>query len=166
VTGVERRLAAADLSRRELDLEARFAQQGVGIRDRVGKEEVAETGREELNPVHPCPIIGLYTLQAMTISVSETLAPPAAPPSPLEEVLQRVNRIRVAYGVDPLYELPVACTAWEGGGCVLERAFDDIGVVMVDYGRAYGRGIEFEHGLGDFVRDFDSGRYPPLLAGR
>jgi hypothetical protein len=47
---------------------------------------------------------------------------------------------------------------------VLERAFEDLGIVAVDYRRAYGRRIEFEHGLGDFVRDFDAGRYPALLA--
>jgi hypothetical protein len=102
----------------------------------------------------------------MTLPVREAPAPPAAPVSPLDEVLRRVNRIRVAHGVDPLYELPAACTAWEGGGCVLERAFEDLGVVIVDYGRAYGRRLEFEHGLGDFVRDFDAGRYPALRASR
>jgi hypothetical protein len=102
----------------------------------------------------------------MTLPVREAPLRPAAPFSPLDQVLRRVNRIRVAHGVDPLYELPAACTAWEGGGCVLERAFEDIGVVIVDYGRAYGRGFEFEHGLGDFVRNFDAGGYPPLLAGR
>jgi hypothetical protein len=45
---------------------------------------------------------------------------------------------------------------------VLELAFEDLGVAVVDYRRAYGRGIEFEHGLGDFVRAFDSGRFPGL----
>ncbi len=45
---------------------------------------------------------------------------------------------------------------------MLERALEDLGVVVVDYVRAYGRGIEFEHGLGDFVRAFDAGRYPEL----
>jgi len=35
-----------------------------------------------------------------------------------------------------------------------------------DCRRAYGRHIEFEHGLGDFARDFDAGRYPELLAYR
>jgi hypothetical protein len=102
----------------------------------------------------------------MTVSEREAPAPPAAPASGLDEVLRRVNRIRVEHGVDPLYELPAACTAWEGGGCVLERAFEDLGVLMVDYGRAYGRGFEFEHGLGGFVREFDGGRYPALLADR
>src|SRR5919108_1657055 len=104
----------------------------------------------------------------MRVSVRDVPASPAAPakPNPLDDVLRRVNRIRVERGVDPLYELPAACTAWEGGGCVLERAFEDLGVLMVDYGRAYGRGFEFEHGLGDFVREFDGGRYPALLTGR
>jgi hypothetical protein len=88
------------------------------------------------------------------------------PSSPLDDVLRRVNRIRVAHGVDPLYALPSACTAWDGGGCVLERAFDDLGVLMVDYRQAHGRGFSFDHGLGDFVRDFDSGRFPSLLAAR
>ena len=81
-------------------------------------------------------------------------------------MLRRVNGIRTARGVDPLYELPAACTAWDGGGCVLELAFADLGVSFVDYRRAYGRGIEFEHALGDFVRAFDSGRFPGLIAGR
>ncbi len=90
----------------------------------------------------------------------------ARPASPLDEVLRRVNRIRLSRGADALYELPAACTAWEGGGCVLERAFEDLGVLVVGYGRAYGRGVEFEHGLGGFIRDFDAGRYPELLAGR
>lgn len=49
---------------------------------------------------------------------------------------------------------------------MLERAFEDLGVLVVDYRGAYGRQVEFEHGLGDFVRDFDAGRYPELLAGR
>jgi hypothetical protein len=101
----------------------------------------------------------------MTLPVRETPAPTAPPASPIDDVLRRVNRIRVKQGADPLYELPAACTAWDGGGCVLERAFEDIGVLVVDYRRAYGRRIEFEHGLGDFVRDFDAGRHPGLLAG-
>jgi hypothetical protein len=96
----------------------------------------------------------------------ETVAQPAAPASPLDDVLRRVNSIRAAHGTDALYELPAACTAWDGGGCVLERAFEDLGVVFVDYGRAYGRNVVFDHGLGDFVRGFDSGRYPELIAGR
>ena len=51
------------------------------------------------------------------------------PSSPLDDVLRRVNLVRTARGVDPLYELPFACTAWDGGGCVLERAFEDLGVL-------------------------------------
>jgi hypothetical protein len=102
----------------------------------------------------------------MTTTVWERPAPAVIPASPLDDVLRDVNRIRTAHGADPLYELPAACTAWEGGGCVLERAFEDLGVVIVDYQRAYGRGIEFEHGLGGFVREFDSGGYPGLLAPR
>ena len=90
----------------------------------------------------------------------------STPISPLDDVLRRVNGIRTARGVDPLYELPAACTAWDGGGCVLELAFADLGVTFVDYRRAHGGGIEFEHGLGDFVRAFDSGRFPGLIAGR
>ena len=74
-------------------------------------------------------------------------------------MLQRVNRIRTEHGVDPLYELPAACTAWDGGGCVLERAFEDLGVLVVDYRRAYGPGVEFEHGLSRFIWDFDAGRH-------
>ncbi|HEY3018188.1 MAG TPA: hypothetical protein VGJ23_05100 [Gaiellaceae bacterium] len=88
------------------------------------------------------------------------------PPSPLDDVLRRVNRLRTARGVDPLYALPAACTAWDGGGCVLERAFEDVGVLMVDYQQAYGPGFAFDHGLGDFVREFDAGRYPDLVATR
>jgi hypothetical protein len=99
----------------------------------------------------------------MTVPVKETPAPSAAPARPFDDVLRRVNRIRIAYGADALYELPVACTAWDGGGCVLERAFEEIGVLIVDYRRAYGRRLEFEHGLGEFIRGFDAGRYPQLL---
>ena len=98
----------------------------------------------------------------MAVRVEQT----APPTTPFDDVLRRVNGIRIAHGVDPLYELPAACTAWEGGGCVLELAFEDIGVAVVDYRYAYGRGIEFEHGLGDFVRAFDSGRFPSLLGHR
>lgn len=88
------------------------------------------------------------------------------PSSPLDDVLRRVNRIRTAQGADPLYSLPSACTAWDGGGCVLERAFEDLGVLMVDYRQAHGRGFSFEHGLAHFVRDFDAGRFPSLLAAK
>ena len=99
----------------------------------------------------------------MAVRVDPTPAPAAVPASPLDDVLRRVNAIRTTHGADPLYELPAACTAWEGGGCVLERAFADLGVAVVDYQWAYGRRIEFRHGLGDFVRAFDSGQYSGLL---
>jgi hypothetical protein len=49
---------------------------------------------------------------------------------------------------------------------VLERAFQDLGVLIVDYRRAHGRGFSFEHRLGDFVRDFDAGRFPSLLTAK
>jgi hypothetical protein len=99
-------------------------------------------------------------------TVRDAPAPTAVPASPLDDVLRRINQLRTALGADPLYELPAACTAWEGGGCVLERAFDDLGVLVVDYTHAYGRRFRFQHGLGDFVRDFDAGRHPGLLAGK
>ena len=102
----------------------------------------------------------------MTVSARTAPAPAAAAAGKLDEVLRRVNQIRIEHGSDPLYELPGACTAWDGGGCVLERAFADLGVVVVDYRRAYGRDVEFEHGLCGFVRDFDAGRYPELLTSR
>jgi hypothetical protein len=86
------------------------------------------------------------------------------PSSPLDDVLRRVNGIRTTRGADPLYSLPSACTAWDGGGCVLERAFEDLGVLVVDYRQAHGRGFSFDHGLGDFVHEFDAGRYPTLVA--
>jgi hypothetical protein len=99
----------------------------------------------------------------MAVRVDQTPSPSPLPETPLDDVLRRVNGIRIARGADPLYELPAACTAWEGGGCVLELAFEDLGVTFVDYRRAYGRGLEFEHGLGDFVRAFDAGTFPGLL---
>jgi hypothetical protein len=102
----------------------------------------------------------------MATTLREASAPVAAPARPLDDVLRRINQIRLAHGADALYELPAACTAWDGGGCVLERAFEDLGVLVVDYTRAYGRRLEFQHGLGDFVRDFDAGRHPGLIAGR
>jgi hypothetical protein len=92
--------------------------------------------------------------------------PPRAEPlfTPLLEVLQAVNRIRIEYGADPLYELPKAEPAWKPAStCVLQRAFGDLGVAVVDYHRAYGKGITIEHGLADFIRDFDAGKYPELL---
>jgi hypothetical protein len=46
---------------------------------------------------------------------------------------------------------------------VLQRAFADLGIAVVDYRCAYGRGVTIEHGLADFIRDFDAGRYPELL---
>jgi hypothetical protein len=42
-----------------------------------------------------------------------------------------------------------------GGGCVLERALGDIGVVVGDLQRVLGHGIDF--------RVFDSGGFPELL---
>lgn len=102
----------------------------------------------------------------MATVVRDTPSITVPPSSPLDDVLRRVNRIRTASGADPLYALPSACTAWDGGGCVLERAFEDLGVLMVDYQQAYGRGFQFDHGLGDFVREFDAGRYPGLVAAR
>src|SRR5436309_29749 len=102
----------------------------------------------------------------MTVRLQEPRAPSASPTRPFDDVLRHVNRIRVEHGADPIYELPAACTAWDGGGCVLERAFEDLGVLIVDYQRAYGRHLEFEHGLGAFIREFDAGSYPQLLAGR
>src|ERR671919_1168106 len=101
----------------------------------------------------------------MAVHVRDVPGVVAPPSGPLDDVLRRVNRIRTAHGLDPLYALPSACTAWDGGGCVLERAFEDLGVLMIDYGRAYGRRVDFRHGLGDFVRGFDAGRYPELIAG-
>jgi hypothetical protein len=107
--------------------------------------------------------IACRTLETMAVRLREAPTPADVPVRPLDEVLRRVNGIRIAHGADPLYELPAACTAWDGGGCVLERAFADLGVVIVDYQRAHGRGIDFEHGLGDFIRAFDAGRFPGLL---
>jgi hypothetical protein len=77
---------------------------------------------------------------------------------------EAVNRIRIEYGADPIYELPKAEPAWKPAStCVLQRAFADLGVAVVDYDRAYGKGITIEHGLADFIRDFDAGKYPELL---
>ena len=98
---------------------------------------------------------------ATTVRDAPEVIVPSA--SPLDDVLRRVNRIRTEHGVDPLYALPPACTAWDGGGCVLELAFEDLGVLIVDYRQAHGRGFSFDHGLGDFVRDFDAGRFPSLI---
>ena len=46
MTRVERRLPAADLPARNLDLEAGIAQQRCGVCNRVGKREIPKTGRE------------------------------------------------------------------------------------------------------------------------
>jgi hypothetical protein len=92
--------------------------------------------------------------------------PPRAEPllTPLLEVLQAVNRIRIEYGADPIYELPKAEPAWKPAStCVLHRAFADLGLAVVDYDRAYGKDITIEHGLANFIRDFDAGKYPELL---
>lgn len=81
-------------------------------------------------------------------------------------VLRRVNRIRAEHGADPLYELPRARPASEPAStCVLQRAFADIGVLVVDYRYLLGRGFRVEHGLGSFVRRFDAGRFPELVEG-
>ena len=86
------------------------------------------------------------------------------PSSPLDDVLRRVNRIRTDRGADPLYSLPSACTG-DGGDCVLERA-SRISACSWSIPAAHGRGCSFDHGLGDFVREFDAGRYPGLVAER
>jgi hypothetical protein len=101
----------------------------------------------------------------MSVPVREPPARRDRQAGPLDDVLRRVNRLRLEHGVDPLYELPTACTAWGGGGCVLERAFEDLGVLVVDYRHAYGRDVKFEHGLRGFIYDFDAGRYPELTTG-
>jgi hypothetical protein len=102
----------------------------------------------------------------MAAPVREAPDVTAPPSSPLDDVLRRVNRIRTDHGLDALYALPSASTAWDGGGCVLEHAFEDLGVLIVDYREAHGRGFSFEHGLGDFVRGFDAGRFPTLLTSK
>jgi hypothetical protein len=99
----------------------------------------------------------------VTTPATDVLSPAAPPAGPLDAVLQHVNRIRVEHGVDPLYELPPACSAWDGGGCVLERAFADLGVVVVDYLRAYGPGVEFEHGLRGFICGCPHERASPAI---
>src|SRR3954452_24249084 len=88
------------------------------------------------------------------------------PSSPLDGVIRRVNRVRADRAPAPLYSPPPARTAWHGGGCVLERSFEDLGVLVVDYRQAHGRGFAFDHGLGDFVREYHAGRYPGLVAGK
>jgi hypothetical protein len=49
VPGVERRLPAAHLTARELDLEPGVTQERPRIGDRVGQDEVADAGGEELD---------------------------------------------------------------------------------------------------------------------
>jgi hypothetical protein len=51
VACVEGRLAAADLSAGELDVEAGLAEERLRIGDRVGEDEVADAGGEELDAV-------------------------------------------------------------------------------------------------------------------
>ena len=46
---------------------------------------------------------------------------------------------------------------------MLQRAFADLGIAVVDYHYAYAKGIMIEHRLGDFIRDFDAGKYPELI---
>ena len=110
-------------------------------------------------------------LKAFAMAVEELLTTfptraepvsPSAPESPLDGVLRAVNRIRVEHGADPLYELPKGTPALEDGACVLERAFEDLGVLYVDYEHGVGRGLRIRHGLGPFIRGFDAGLYPQL----
>ena len=85
----------------------------------------------------------------------------------LGEVLRRVNQVRVEHGADPIYELPAAAPAMTPGStCVLQEAWADIGVSTVDYYEARGPGLRVEHGLSWFVRRFDEGAYPQLVAPR
>jgi hypothetical protein len=132
---------------------------GIGNRAEADRltESVRGAGRRSGRP--PC----LAYTRVVSVRLEPTPAPAAVPDNPLDDVLRRVNALRTAQAADPIYALPAACTAWDGGGCVLERAFEDLGVVVVDYQWAYGRGIEFRHGLGDFIRAFDSGRFPALI---
>lgn len=91
----------------------------------------------------------------------------AVPPGgdELAVALREVNRIRVANGADPISELPRAQPASvPGSACVLQEAFADIGVSTVDYYFLVGKGVRIEHGLSWFVRRFDAGAYPQLLA--
>lgn len=90
---------------------------------------------------------------------------PVSPAHPLDEVLRQVNQLRAELGADPIYELPRAQSAMDAGSdCVLERAFEDLDVVCVDYRFIVGRGYRLEHGLGSFIKRFDDGRYPELVA--
>jgi hypothetical protein len=56
VTGVERRLATADLTTRELDLAAGGAEQVLRVPDRVGEDQIAEARREELDAQRRLPL--------------------------------------------------------------------------------------------------------------
>ncbi len=49
VAGVERRLSAAHLAAGKLDLEPGFVQKRLCVGDGVGKEQVAQAGREQLD---------------------------------------------------------------------------------------------------------------------
>lgn len=90
---------------------------------------------------------------------------PVSPAHPLDEVLRQVNQLRAELGADPIYELPKARPAMDpGSDCVLERAFEDLDVVCVDYRFIVGRGYRLEHGLGSFIKRFDDGGYPELVA--
>lgn len=101
--------------------------------------------------------------ESRTVTKPEASALPADPGEPLDEVLRAVNRIRTEYGADPLYELPKGTPALEDGACVLEKAFEDIGVVYVDYEHGVGRGFRIRHGLGPFIHSFDAGLFPQLV---
>ena len=88
-----------------------------------------------------------------------------APAHPLDDVLRQINQLRAELGADAIYELPKAQSAMDAGSdCVLERAFEDLDVVSVDYRFIVGRGYRLQHGLGSFIKRFDDGRYPELLA--
>jgi hypothetical protein len=90
---------------------------------------------------------------------------PVSPAHPLDDVLRQVNQLRAELGADPIYELPKAQSAMDAGSdCVLERAFEDLEVACVDYRFIVGRGYRLEHGLGSFIKRFDDGRYPQLVA--
>lgn len=83
----------------------------------------------------------------------------------LDLALQQVNRIRLAHGLDPIFELPRAQPALvPGSSCVLQEAFADMGVAYVDYRQLVGPGLRLDHDLGWFVRRFDEGAYPQLVA--
>ena len=98
-------------------------------------------------------------------------APPQTEPSAptevdpeLDVVLREVNRLRVEQGADPLFKLPKGRPALDPNStCVLQNAFEDIGVAFVDYRSCVGHQTYFEHNLGPFIRKFDAGRYPQLI---